>query len=307
MYEPVRSFVYQTGLTMTDRYLVGLIGTNIMKSLSPALHEDAFAAAGAHGFYHLMDLGVMQRSLQEVVASLYTVGFAGVNVTFPFKEEVIRHLNDVSSQAREIGAVNTVVIGPDGRTTGYNTDRIGFRRGFEEALGGAAAKDKAALLLGGGGAGKAVAWAMLDLGVSRLHIYDKDTARAAALTDDINRISGKDICHAAADPATVAASVAGIVNATPIGMLGYPGMAIDEALIRPDHWVADVVYTPLITELIRKARQKGCQTVTGAGMCVHQAAEAFHLFTGITPDAKRMTRLFNDLVVKRDARLKLAE
>lgn len=292
---------------MTDRYLVGLIGTNIMKSLSPALHEDAFAAAGAHGFYHLMDLGIMPRALQDVVGSLHVVGFAGVNVTFPFKEEVIRHLSEVSPQAREIGAVNTVVVGTDGRTTGYNTDRVGFRRGFEEAVGVEAARDKAALLLGGGGAGKAVAWAMLDLGVSRLHIFDKDAARAAALATDINRISGRDICRAAADPAEVADAVAGIVNATPIGMLGYPGMAIDEALIRADHWVADIVYTPLITELIRTARQKGCQTVTGAGMCVHQAAEAFRLFTGITPDAKRMTRLFNDLVVKRDARLKLAE
>lgn len=292
---------------MTDRYLVGLIGTNIMKSLSPALHEDAFAAAGAHGFYHLMDLGIMPRALKDVVDSLYTVGFAGVNVTFPFKEEVIRHLDDVSPQAREIGAVNTVVVGADGRTAGYNTDRIGFRRGFEEALGAEAATGKAALLLGGGGAGKAVAWAMLDLGVSRLHIYDKDSARAAALAADVNRISGADVCCAATDPADVADTVAGIVNATPIGMLGYSGMAIDEALIRADHWVADIVYTPLITELIRTARQKGCRTITGAGMCVHQAAEAFHLFTGIKPDARRMTQLFNDLVVKRDARLKLAE
>ncbi|WP_341895339.1 shikimate dehydrogenase [Ferrovibrio terrae] len=288
---------------MTDRYLVGLIGTNIMKSLSPALHEDAMAAVGAHGFYHLMDLGIMKRELGAVIGSLFTVGFSGVNVTHPYKEEVLKHLHVVSAQAREIGAVNTVVVGADGKTTGYNTDRIGFRRGFEEALGEGAAKGQSALLLGAGGAGKAVAWAMVDLGIRHLHIFDKDTGRAADLAADINRVSATDICHAAADPAAVAGKVAGIVNATPIGMMGYPGMAIDAALIAPSHWVADIVYTPLITELIDTARRKGCATVTGAGMCVHQAAEAFRLFTGIAPDAQRMTRLFNDLVVKRDAKL----
>jgi len=292
---------------MKDRYLVGLIGKNIMKSLSPALHEDAFAVAGAHGYYHLMDLGIVERSLKNVVDSLFAVGFSGVNVTFPFKEEVIRHLDEVSVQAREIGAVNTVVVGPDGRTTGYNTDRIGFRRGFEETLGVGSANGQAALLLGGGGAGKAVAWALLDLGISRLHIYDMDAARAAGLAADINRLSGTDICRAVQAPDDVAGTVAGIVNATPIGMLGYPGMAINETLIAPNHWVVDIVYTPLVTELIRTARAKGCATVTGAGMCVHQAAEAFRLFTGIVPDAARMTRLFNDLVVKRDAKLALTE
>lgn len=288
---------------MKDRYLVGLIGVNIMKSLSPALHEDALAAAGAHGFYHLMDLGVMPRPLPAVIDSLHKIGFSGVNVTFPFKEEVMQYLTEVSPQAREIGAVNTVVLGKDGRTTGYNTDRIGFRRGFEEALGGEAAAGRAALLLGGGGAGKAVAWALLDLGVTQLHIFDRDATRAAALAADINRISGRQACHAVTDPREVAAGVAGIVNATPVGMMDYPGMAIDASLITANHWVADVVYTPLVTELIRTARDKGCATVTGAGMCVHQAAEAFRLFTGLTPDAGRMTRLFNALVVERDARL----
>lgn len=288
---------------MTDRYLVGLIGTNIMKSLSPALHEDAMAAAGAHGFYHLMDLSIMKRELGAVVGSLFTVGFSGVNVTHPYKEAVLEYLYEVSPQAREIGAVNTVVVGPDGKTTGYNTDRIGFKRGFEEVLGENAAKGQSALLLGAGGAGKAVGWAMVDLGIRHLYIFDKDAGRAASLAADINQISATDICRAAADPADVAGQVAGIVNATPIGMMGYPGMAIDAALIAPSHWVADIVYTPLITELISTARRKGCVTVTGAGMCVHQAAEAFRLFTGITPDAQRMTRLFNDLVVKRDAKL----
>lgn len=286
---------------MAEQHLMGLIGTNIMKSLSPPLHEDALAAAGRRGFYHLMDLGLTKQSLTDAVASLEKVGFSGVNVTFPYKEDVVPLLDAISPEAAQIGAVNTIVVSRDGKKTGYNTDRIGFRRGFDEALGAGIAKGKAALLLGGGGAGKAVAWAMLDLGIKHLHIFDKDAERAAILAADINRISGADICQSASNLADVVGTVAGIVNATPLGMLGFPGMAIDEGLILSSHWVADVVYTPLATELIRKARAKGCQTVTGGGMCVHQAAEAFRLFTGIAPDTKRMMNLFNELVAKRDA------
>lgn len=229
------------------------------------------------------------------------MGFAGVNVTFPYKEKVISLLDRVSPQAKEIGAVNTVVVGADGKLTGHNTDRIGFKRGFEDALGVETARGQSALLIGAGGAGKAVAWALVDLGVRHLHIHDRDAVRASDLAAEVNRIADHEICHFAKDPADVAGTVAGIVNATPIGMIGYPGMSVPEALISRNHWIADVVYTPLETQLLKTARAKGCQTATGAGMCVHQAAEAFQLFTGMPADVRRMERLFHELVTKRDA------
>ena len=159
-----------------DRCLVGLIGCNILKSLSPALHEDAFAAAGIKGHYHLMDLDVLgdRTDFAQLFEAVRIGGFAGTNVTFPFKEAVLALLDEISPEAKQIGAVNTVVIGRDGRTRGDNTDRIGFRRAFEETIGKPAVAGQRAVLVGAGGAGRAVAFALIDLGVAKLSIYDKD-------------------------------------------------------------------------------------------------------------------------------------
>ncbi|MDQ2953593.1 MAG: shikimate dehydrogenase, partial [Pseudomonadota bacterium] len=169
-----------------NRVLVGLIGKNILKSLSPALHEDAFAAAKLRGHYHLMDLDTLAgRRLGDLLNAARTAGFAGLNVTYPCKEAVIPLLDEVSAEARQIGAVNTVTIERSGRTVGYNTDRIGFRRSFEETLGRAAVEGKRTVLVGAGGAGRAVALALLDLGAASVFIHDKDGARAAALVADL--------------------------------------------------------------------------------------------------------------------------
>ena len=270
------------------RRLVGLIGANILQSLSPALHEDAFAAIGAVGHYHLMDVDVLAgRTLPELLAAARIAGFAGVNVTFPFKEAVIPLLDAVSAEARQIGAVNTVVIGADGRTTGHNTDRSGFRAAFIEAFGADAARGKPVLQLGAGGAGRAVAFALTDLGVTSLGIYDRDRERTQKLCADLGG-------HAEPldAPEPVAASVAGIVNATPIGMQGHPGLPMTPELVQPGQFVADVIYTPLETEFLKAAKARGARTMGGAGMCVHQAAVAFELFSGRAADVGRMHRTF---------------
>src|SRR5207302_8989350 len=151
------------------RSLVGLIGANIMSSLSPALQEDAFAAAGIRGTYHLMDLDRLPgRRLEHLMAAVKAAGFDGINVTFPCKTAVLPLLEEVSADARQIGAVNCVTIANDGRTVGYNTDRIGFRRNFEDGLGRACIEGKTAVLVGAGGAGRAVAFALMDLGAARV-------------------------------------------------------------------------------------------------------------------------------------------
>ncbi len=268
--------------------LVGLIGANIQQSLSPALHIDAFAAIGIVGHYHLMDVDVLPgRTLDGLLAAARTAGFAGANITFPFKEAVIPLLDQVSDEARQIGAVNTVVIDKDGRTTGHNTDRSGFRAAFIEAFGPDAARDQAVLQLGAGGAGRAVAFALRDLGAASLGIYDRDTERAKKLCADIGP------CAKPLDaPEPAAANAAGIVNATPIGMQGHPGMPMTPDVVRAGQFVADVIYTPLETEFVKAAKARGARTMGGAGMCVHQAVRAFELFTGHGADAGRMRRTF---------------
>jgi shikimate dehydrogenase len=285
---------------MSKRLLVGLLGANIGQSLAPALHEDAAAAAGMVGHYHLMDVdGPRPRTLPELFAAVRTAGFAGVNVTFPFKEAVIPLLDEVSPEAAEIGAVNTVVFDAAGRSTGHNTDRSGFRAAFLAAFGADAVRGKAVLQLGAGGAGRAVAFALRDLGVSSLRLYDRDTQRARNLCADLG---GN--CEVLDAPEPAAASAAGIVNATPIGMTGHDGLPMTPEVVRPHQVVADVIYTPLETVFLKAAKAKGASTMGGAGMCVHQAVRAFELFTGRTPDLARLERTFLAAAAKREGALK---
>jgi quinate/shikimate dehydrogenase (NAD+) len=286
------------------RVLVGLIGANIMGSLSPALHADAFAAVGIDGYYHLMDVDRLPgRRLPQLLDAVKAAGFAGTNVTFPFKQDVLTLLDTVDDEARQIGAANTVTIDPDGRATGYNTDRRGFRRSFEEGLGRARARGATVVLVGAGGAGRAVAFALMDLGVSTVVLYDRDAARAGTLLADIAAHYGAPRCRLARDLERDIAAADGIVNATPVGMHGFPGNPVPASALRADHWAADVIYTPIETAFIKAAAAKGARVLTGGGMCVHQAAEAFRLFVGVEPDVARMHRTFATALMERDTRM----
>jgi shikimate dehydrogenase len=284
--------------------LIGLIGANIMKSLAPALHIDGFAAAGITGHYHLMDVDQLPgRTLAGLLDAVKTAGFLGVNITFPFKQAVMPLLDELSPEARQTGAVNTVTISPAGRTVGYNTDRSGFRLNFEDGLGRSSAEGKTAVLVGAGGAGSAVAFALMDLGLRELVVFDKDTARAAALAADVVRHFGAGRCRMSERLGDDIAAADGIANATPIGMTGFPGNPVPIDALRAEHWVADVIYTPIETELIRLAAGKGARVLTGGGMCVHQGVDAFRLFTGLIPDAVRMHRTFAAALLARDKAL----
>ena len=283
------------------RVLIGLIGANIMGSLSPALFADAFAAAGIDGFYHLIDVDRMpERRLAQLLDAIRTAGFAGANITYPFKQEVIALLDAVDPEAAQTGAINTVAIAPDGRTTGYNFDRRGWRHSFEETFGRDGAQGASVVLIGAGGAGRAVAFALLDLGAARLAIHDRDGARATALKNDLAKHYRASRCRLASDLAGDIAAADGVVNATQVGMRGFPGNPVPVSALSAAHWCADVVYTPIETAFIQAATAKGCRVMTGGGMCVHQAVEAFRLFTGVEPDLARLHRTFATALAARD-------
>jgi shikimate dehydrogenase len=284
------------------RVLIVLIGANIMGSLSPALFADAFAAAGIDGFYHLIDVDRLPgRRLAQRLDALKAAGFSGANITYPFKQDVMALLDAVDPEAAQTGAINTVAIAPDGRTTGYNFDRRGWRHGFEETFGRDGARGAAVVLVGAGGAGRAVAFALLDLGVGDLVIHDRDGARAHGLKNDIAHHRGASRCRVASDLAGDIVAADGVVNATQVGMRGFPGNPVPVSALSATQWCADVVYTPIETEFIRAAAAKGCRVMTGAGMCVHQAVEAFRLFTGVEPDPARLHRAFATALAARDA------
>lgn len=229
--------------------LVGLIGANIMKSLSPALHEDAFAAAGLRGHYHLLDLQRLPgRTLADLMAAVTNAGFSGVNITSPCKEAVMPLLDEISADARQIGAVNTVTISEHGRTVGYNTDRVGFRRSFEDGLGRDSVAGKTVVLVGAGGAGRAVACALMDLEAATVIVHDTDVAKASAMVADLMLLFGAGRFRLSDNLPKSAAGAAGIVNATPVGMIGFAGNPVPIEAVTGGHWVADIIYSPIEKE-----------------------------------------------------------
>ena len=281
--------------------LLGLLGANIMGSLSPAIFADAFAAAEIDGYYHLMDTDRLPgRTLPKLLDAVKTAGFAGVNITFPYKQDIIPLLDAIDPQAAEVGAVNTVVIAPDGRTTGYNFDRHGWRNSFIESFGRKSADGATVVQIGAGGAGHAVSCALMDLGVSTLVIHDLDKARAQSLCDDLTKHFGAR-CRVSANLEGEIAGADGVVNATQLGMRGFPGNPVPPAALKASHWCADVIYTPIDTEFLKAASAKGARTLNGGGMCVHQAVEAFRQFTGVEAEVARLHAAFNAARVARDA------
>jgi shikimate dehydrogenase len=275
--------------------LVGLIGAGIQSSLSPAMHEREGEAQGLRYEYRLIDLDVPGRTaaaLPELIASAEREGFAGLNITFPCKQAVIEWLDELSPDARAIGAVNTVLF-RDGRRIGHNTDWSGFAESFRRSMGDV--RRGRVVLLGAGGAGAAVAHALLTLETRTLVLVDTDRARSISLAAALCARFGAGRAVALQDAANVVQGADGIVNATPVGMAKFPGLPLPAKLLSPELWVADAVYFPLETALLAEANAQGCRTMSGAGMAVFQAVGAFRLFSGVEPDADRMLAHFAEL------------
>ena len=197
-------------------------------------------------------------------------------------------LDELSPEASALGAVNTVVL-RDGRRIGHNTDASGFQEAFERRLPGA--RTDRVVLLGAGGAGAAVAHAILALGARQLTILDVERERAGALAESLGA--------AAADIGALGdllAEADGLIHATPTGMEAHPGTAVPAELLDPRLWVAEVVYMPIETQLLKDARERGCRTLDGAAMVALQAAGSLELFTGARPDRERMLAHVDELI-----------
>ncbi|MEJ8279488.1 shikimate dehydrogenase [Pseudonocardia spirodelae] len=282
------------GAATRTAHRVALVGAAIARSLSPLLHEQEAAALGLDYRYELLDLDRLPAgwTLRD------GVGWTGFNVTHPAKQTVLGQLDALSSQARDLGAVNTVTV-TDGRLTGHNTDHSGFLAGLRHGLPGACL-DRV-LVVGAGGAGSAVAYALATVG-ARVDVVDAAPGRAADLAERLRAaLPGARVEGGPAAAVGVLAAVAdGVVNATPIGMDGHPGVPVDPALLDARHWVADVVYRPLETALLAAARDRGCRVLDGGAMLVAQAADSMALLTGATPDPDRMRRHLAALVDPRE-------
>lgn len=272
--------------------LVGLIGRGIQLSRTPAMHEREAARFGLDYAYLLVDfdtLALSDDALPGVISAGAALGFQGFNVTHPFKQQVIPLLDSLAPEAAAIGAVNTVVYDA-GRTEGHNTDCWGFAESFRQGL-----KDvplRQVVQFGAGGAGAAVAHALLQLGVENLTLIDTDPDRAAALAAHLRAAWQDDRVQATTKVADALAWTDGIVNTTPVGMAKYPGMPFPAEMLRRQHWVAEIIYFPEETELLRAAKALGCRSLAGTGMAIGQAVRAFELFTGRKSDMAAMAGHF---------------
>jgi shikimate dehydrogenase len=282
-------------VTQNNVVLAGLIGAGIQASRTPALHEHEGDAQGVRYLYRLIDLDQLKldsNALPDLLMAAERMNFTGLNITFPCKQAIIPLLDELSPEARGIGAVNTVVL-KDGKRIGHNTDCLGFAEGFRRGLKGVAVER--VVQMGAGGAGAAVAHALLSEGVQQLSIFDVDIRRAQDLADNLNQHFGVGRAVAGYDLPSAMAQADGLVNTTPMGMKKLPGMPVPVELLRAEMWVAEIVYFPLETELLRNARALGCRTLDGGNMAVFQAVKAFELFSGVVPDARRMLEHFQSM------------
>ncbi|OKI15942.1 shikimate dehydrogenase [Nocardiopsis sp. TSRI0078] len=284
--------------TSSDSYLVGLIGTGVGPSLTPPMHEREAAELGHRLIYRTIDLAELDlapESVVDLVGAARHLGFNGLNITHPCKQLVLPVLDHLTPEAATLGAVNTVVF-RSGTAVGHNTDWSAFARCLERGLPDAPL-DRV-VVLGAGGAGAAVVYALLASGAREVTVVDTQRERARDLAGRMDGHFPRARCLAG-DPAGVGVLLAaadGMVNATPTGMAHHPGIPVPAELLRASMWVSDIVYRPLRTELLLRARERGCPTLEGGEMAVFQASQAFGLITGLEPDSGRMLAHFHTLL-----------
>lgn len=279
---------------MSRSYRVGLLGHGVGPSLTPALHEEEAQHLGLEYAYETIDL--IDRpdvDLGSELTRLEARGLDAVNVTHPFKQAVLDHVDERSEVVDRIGSANLVLLGP-GRRCAHNTDCTGFRAGLEAFLGG---RPRGRVLqVGAGGAGLATAYSLLLMGFGEILVHDVLPGAAESLVARLDDVGRGRVRPVDGPLEAWLGGVDGAVHVTPTGMAQHPGVAFPPEAMTPGAWVADVVYRPLETELLRRSRAVGLATLDGGLMAVGQAVDSLRLITGREPDALRMNRHFHDLV-----------
>jgi shikimate dehydrogenase len=261
--------------------IAALIGDHIGPSLTPQLHEAEGRAQNLNYSYLRIDTALLGIDLPTALKRAKEAGCRGVNVTHPHKQAVLPFLSKLSPAAKKIGAINTIKFN-ETEAYGENTDHLGFRRSLLQQFGSIA--DQSVAVFGAGGAGAAVSFALADSGASHLAIMDSDFHRAQSLAE-LLREAG---VSATAEDAPNLSAYDGAANCSPLGMASSPGCVFDPSDLPNHAWVADCVYFPKETELLKRAQSAGLGILHGSGMAVFQAAASFELFTNNVADTARM-------------------
>ncbi|KQU59513.1 shikimate dehydrogenase [Bacillus sp. Leaf406] len=268
-------------------HLYGVIGDPIAHSMSPVMHQAALEDSGLEGTY--MKFHVTPDALPQAIGGIRALGIRGMNITVPHKVAVMELLDRIDPLAKAIGAVNTIV-NDDGVLTGYNTDGPGYVQGLQQALRGNLT-DKSVLMLGAGGAAKAIFYSLASIGVKHIDIANRTEARAADMME---------ACPFAITSSYIPMDDAGdvvnrydiVIQTTSIGMspdVDHSPLTFDS--VKEGSLFSDIIYNPLETAIMKRARELGAQTQNGLEMFVHQGALAFEKWTGVTPDTETMKKI----------------
>lgn len=268
--------------------VVGVIGDPIEHSRSPQMHNAAFAKAGLDYVY--VPFHVRPDDLAQAIAGFKALNVVGINVTLPHKQAIIPHLTSISREAELIGAVNTLTFLADG-IHGDNTDAPGVLRALEENGGMSVPVGENVVVLGAGGAARAVVVAFALAGVASITIANRTTEKAVALAEEMHQKTGVPMHGMGLTDARVPAAVrqsALLVNTATASMDLTQPLLISADWLQPNAIVYDIVYTPPVTPLMAAAAERGCQTLGGIGMLIHQGAIAFEKWTGVMPCTETM-------------------
>lgn len=260
---------------------LGLIGDNISRSKSPRLHRTAGQLAGLDVTYDRLIPKDMGLSFDDVFEQAQSGGFRGINVTYPYKELVTSKVTVADPLVRAIGAVNTVVFDDDG-PKGFNTDYTGFMHAYRAVRG--AQNPGIVCLIGTGGVGKAVAFGLVALKAQTIRCVDLDPAKADALADALRALGSDTTVETSTDANQAAKGADGLINCTPLGMVGIGGTALPAEAMQGASWAFDAVYTPVDTQFLQDAVQASLTVISGYELFFGQGLDAWKIFTGVEID-----------------------
>jgi shikimate dehydrogenase len=277
--------------TKVDAVRLGLIGDNIARSQSPRLHELAGRLTGIPVTYERLIPKDLGQDFETVFSGARAAGFRGLNITYPYKERVVPLVTVSDPQVAALGAVNTVVFAPDG-PLGYNTDWSGFIAGYRHAFGDRAPGP--VCMVGAGGVGKAVAFGLLTLGLAELRLVERDLPKAEALAAAL-RVAAPDLrTRVTGNVAEGTSGATGLINCTPVGMVGYDGTPAPRGLMAGAEWAFDAVYTPVETQFLTDARAEGLAVMSGWELYFYQGHHAFEIFHGRPIDEAVLRRALSE-------------
>lgn len=265
----------------TNSVKLGLIGDNIIQSKSPRLHRTAGQLTDLDVTYDRLIPKDMGLSFDEVFELARASGFRGINITYPYKEVVTSKVTVSDPLLRGIGAVNTVVFDSDG-PKGFNTDYTGFMNAYRSVRG--TEQPGVVCLIGTGGVGKAVAFGLIGLGAQAIHCVDLDPAKAASLADTLVALGSQTRIEVFGDAVAAVDGADGIINCTPLGMVGIGGSPLPDDAMQGAAWVFDAVYTPVDTQFLQDAQRAGLTVISGYELFFGQGVDAWKIFTGIEID-----------------------